>query len=80
MAMTLGKEALGLPATMTGSVSFSGIVTDAEDGKVLFAFLTKQSPPAIDLTSGLGETRAARLGITQGAGAFRSAVDRLTGR
>lgn len=79
-AVTLGRQAAGLPGTMTGSVTFAGEILDGGDGRVLGAFLTKQSPAALDITSGLGELRAAQLGVRQGAEGFRAAIDRLTGR
>jgi len=79
-AVTLAQQAAGLPGTFVGSVTFAGDVTEADTGTVLAAFLTRQSPPAIDLSSGMGELRAAKLGITQGADAFAAAVERLSAR
>jgi hypothetical protein len=79
-AMTLGRQAAGLPGAMTGSVTFAGEIFDGGDGRLLGAFLTKQSPPALDITAGLGDLRAAQLGMRQGAESFRAAIDRLAGR
>ncbi|MGE3623023.1 MAG: DUF3313 domain-containing protein [Bdellovibrionales bacterium] len=76
LALTLGKSVADMPASFTGSATFSCEITDSETGEVLGAFLTKQNPPAYELTSGLGETRAARLGITQGAEGFAKVLDK----
>lgn len=78
IAVSLAQQAAGLPGTFVGSVTFAGEVTEVDTGTVLAAFLTKQSPPAIDLSSGMGELKAAKLGITQGADAFGAAVERLS--
>ncbi|MBI1209237.1 MAG: DUF3313 family protein [Azospirillum sp.] len=79
-AMTAGKSLLGMPASFTGSSSFSAEIKDSATGELLGAFVTKQSPPAYNLASGLGELEAARLGITEGAEAFAKALARETGK
>jgi hypothetical protein len=80
LAVTLGRSAAGAPASFTGSATYSCQITDSQTGEVLAAYMTKQSPAAYDLTSGLGETRAVRLAIDQGAEEFVKAVDRLKGK
>lgn len=79
-AMSVVKSAAKMPATFTGSVTFAAELRDGGTGELMGAFSTHQSPPAINLTSGLGKLTAARLGCTQAAEAFVKAVARARAR
>jgi hypothetical protein len=71
------KSVADEPAAFTGTVTIAGQVTDTQTGDVLAGFVSRESPQAYDLTSGLGSLRAAQLGITRGAEEFSQAVQAL---
>jgi hypothetical protein len=64
------------PAAFTGSVTISGEMTDSVSGEVLAGFVARESPLALDLSSGLGTLRAAELGVERGVRDFADALDR----
>jgi hypothetical protein len=77
LGMTAIRSATGKPAKLTGSVTIAGMARDAVSGKILGAIVSRRSPPAYDLTSGLTTLGAAQEGITEGAVAFRDLVEKL---
>lgn len=77
LALTAVNSAADRPANFTGSVTLAGVALDSESGQPLGGVEALVSPPAYDLTSGLGFQRAAELGITRAAEQFRDYVDTL---
>lgn len=80
LGVTALRSAAGKPANFVGSVTIAGLAMDSASGKILGGAEAQISPPAYNLTSGLGMQRAAELGVTRGAEQFRSYVDGVTGQ
>jgi hypothetical protein len=66
-----GLQVAGKNGTGFGTVTYAADITDASSGARVYAFVTKQTPDALDLTAGLGTLEAARIGVRIGAKSLR---------
>lgn len=71
-----GLQAAGKNGTGFGTVTYAADLTDAATGARLYAFVTQQTPDALDLTAGLGTLEAARTGVRIGARHLRDDLQR----
>lgn len=69
------RQAAGGNGTFFGSVSYAAQLSDASTGELLRAYVTKQTPDALDVTAGFGTLEAAKTGVRVGARHLR---DELT--
>ena len=76
MGMNLLGSGAGMQGSFMGSVTLAGELRDAPSDTVVAAFLTKQSPLAVDVSKTFGKMSAARAGITETAEKFSAAMDR----
>ncbi|MBI5818146.1 MAG: DUF3313 domain-containing protein [Verrucomicrobia bacterium] len=79
MGVNLMKSGAGAQGSFIGSVTMAGELRDSSSDTVLAAFLTKQTPLAVDLSKTVGNLSAARDGITATAERFKAAMDRRPG-
>ncbi len=79
LALNLGKSAVGMSGSFTGSVTFAGEFFDSETNTLLYAFLTKRGPNAMDVTAVLAGLDAAKMAVTEIAEKFIETVDRIQG-
>ncbi|MCX5815005.1 MAG: DUF3313 domain-containing protein [Proteobacteria bacterium] len=79
LALNLGKSAAGMQGSFTGSVTFAGEFFDSETNTLLYAFLTKRGPNAMDVTAVFTGLDAAKTAITEIAEKFIETVDRIQG-
>jgi hypothetical protein len=75
LVINTGLEATNHNGTFFGSVSYAAELSDASTGKLLYAYITRQTPDALDVTASFGSLAAAREGVRIGATHLR---DRLT--
>ncbi len=78
MIMTGVRSAEGKPAKLTGSVTIAGIAREADTGKILGAMVSRCSPPAYDVGTGMTLLGASTKGITRGAEQFRDLLKRMS--
>jgi hypothetical protein len=69
-----GLQAAGRNGTFFGSVSYAAELSDSATGTLFYAYVTRQTPDALDVTASLGSLAAAREGVRIGAAHLR---DRL---
>ncbi len=79
MGVNLMKSVAGAQGSFIGSVTMAGELLDSSSNTVLAAFLTKQTPLAVDVSKTVGNLSAARDGITATAERFKAAMDRRPG-
>ena len=79
LAMSAAKTAANKPAMFTGSVTYRASLSDGATGKVLATASAKQTPPAMNITSGMGKLTAANLGAEQGAKQFAESLGAIHG-
>lgn len=77
VGINLLKSGAGMQGSFMGSVTLAGELTDSQTGTVVGAFLTKQTPLALDVSKTFGKFSAARAGITESAEKFKAAMDRV---
>jgi len=77
LAMSAARGVTDKPAPFTGAINIAGVAYDSQSGRVLAAVQAQVSPSAINLTSGLGQDRAAELATTRAAEAFRDYLIRV---
>ena len=78
-ALNLGKGATGSKGSFMGSVIYAGDLRDSVSGDLCAAFLTTQTPNAMDFTAMVTPADAARKAITDSAEKFKLTVDRAHG-
>ncbi len=74
--INLIKSGAGMQGSFMGSVTLAGELCDAQSGTAVAAFLTKQTPLALDVSKTFGKFSAARSGITESAEKFKAALER----
>ncbi|HOG39253.1 MAG TPA: DUF3313 domain-containing protein [Syntrophorhabdaceae bacterium] len=79
LALNLGKSAVGMNGSFTGSVTCAGEFYDAETNILVYSFLTRRSPNAMDVTAVLTGLDASKKAITEIAEKFIEMVDKLQG-
>lgn len=79
LALNIGKSAAGISGSFTGSVTCAGELYDAETNTLVYAFLTRRGPNAMDVTSVLTGLDAAKKAVTEIAEKFVDAVDKIQG-
>jgi hypothetical protein len=62
-----GLQAAGSNGTSFGSISYAVELSDSVTNKLLYAYVTKQTPDALDVTASIGYLDAAKEGIRIGA-------------
>ncbi len=62
-----GLEADGDNGTFLGSITYAAELSDATSGTLLYAYVTRQTPDALDFTASFGGLAAARAGVRIGA-------------
>lgn len=62
-----GLQAAGSNGTMFGTVSYAVEISDSVTGTLLDAYVTKQTPDALDVTASIGYLDAAKEGVRIGA-------------
>lgn len=77
LAMNLGKSAAGMSGSFMGSVTLSGEFYDSETNSLVFAFLTKRGPNAMDITTMMSGLDAAKKAVTEIADKFKENVDMI---
>ena len=78
-ALNLGKGATGGKGSFMGAVIYAGELRDATSGDLCAAFLTTQTPNAMDFTAMMTPTDAVRKAITESAEKFKTVMDRAHG-
>lgn len=79
LALNLGKSAVGMNGSFTGSVTCAGEFYDAETNILVYSFLARRSPNAMDVTAVLTGLDASKKAITEIAEKFIEMVDKLQG-
>ncbi len=74
LVLNTGLEAAGGNGTFFGSVSYAVELSDAVTGALVYAYVTRQTPDALDVTASLGTLDAARTGVRIGARKLREAL------
>jgi len=77
LAMNLGKSAAGMSGSFMGSVTMSGEFYDSETNTLIFAFLTKRGPNAMDVTTMMTGLDATKKSVTDIANKFRDSIDMI---
>jgi Protein of unknown function (DUF3313) len=77
VGINLLKTGAGMQGSFMGSVTLAGELRDSLSDAVIAAYLTKQTPLALDVSKTFGKLSAARAGLTEGAEKFKAAVDRV---
>jgi hypothetical protein len=77
LALNLGKSAAGMSGSFMGSVTLSGEFYDSGTNSLVFAFLTKRGPNAMDVTTMMTGLDAAKKAITEIADKFRENIDMI---
>jgi hypothetical protein len=72
LVINTGLEATDRNGTFFGAVSYAAELYDAQNGKLLYAYVTRQTPDALDVTASLGTLAAAREGVRIGATHLRN--------
>ena len=67
LVINTGLQATDRNGTFFGSVSYAAEIADGSTGKLLYAYVTKQTPDALDVTASFGSLAAAREGVRIGA-------------
>ena len=67
LAVNGGMQAAGRNGTNFGSVSYAVELSDGVLNELLYAYVTKQTPDALDVTASFGYLDAAREGVRIGA-------------
>ena len=67
VVVNAAREAAGSNGTGFGSVSYAVQLSDAQTGQVLYEYVTRQNPHALDVTSAFGRLAGAKTGIDIGA-------------
>jgi len=80
LALNIGKSAAGMSGSFTGSLTMSGEFYDSETNTLLYAFLAKRSPNAMDVTAVLTGLDAAKKVVTEIAEKFVETIDRVQGK
>lgn len=76
LVLNIGKSAAGMPGSFMGSVTLAGELYDGETNTLVFAFVTKKSPNAMNVTTMLSGLDAAKKAITEVAEKFVEEVDK----
>jgi hypothetical protein len=71
LAINAGAQAAGQQGAFMGSVSYAVEVFDASTGDLVYAYVTRQAPAALDITSSVGLLDAAKTGVRAGAQRLR---------
>ncbi len=67
LVVNAGMQAAGRNGTQFGSVSYAVELSDSTTDKLLYAYVTKQTADALDVTASIGYLDAAKEGIRIGA-------------
>jgi hypothetical protein len=76
LVINAGLQAAGLNGTFLGSVSYGAEIFDASSGSLLYAYVTTQTPDALDVTASFGALAAAREGVRIGAAHLRDKLSK----
>ncbi len=77
LALNLGKSASGMQGSFMGSVTFAAEFYDSETNNLVYSFLTKRGPNAMDVTTMITGLDAAKKAVTEIAAKFRETIDML---
>jgi hypothetical protein len=77
LVMNLGKSAAGMSGSFMGSVTLAGELYDSGTNTLVFAFLTKKTPNAMDITTVLTGLDAAKKSVTELAEKFKENIDKI---
>lgn len=77
LAMNLGKSAAGMSGSFMGSVTLAGELYDSQTNTLVFSFLTKKAPNAMDVTTVLTGLDAAKKSVTELAEKFKENIDKI---
>jgi len=80
LAVNVIKGVAGMQGSYMGSVSLAGEFYDGESNDLLYAFVTKRGPNALNVTEMFTGLAAARSGVTDLAEKFLETVDRIHGK
>lgn len=67
LVINTGLQATNRNGTFFGAVSYAAELSDAATGTLLYAYVTRQTPDALDVTASFGSLAAAREGVRIGA-------------
>jgi hypothetical protein len=71
LVVNTGLQVTDHNGTFFGSVSYAAELSDASTGELLYAYVTRQTPDALDVTASFGSLAAAREGVRIGANHLR---------
>ncbi len=77
IVMNLGKSAAGMNGSFMGSVTLAGELYDSQTNTLVFSFLTKKAPNAMDITTVFTGLDAAKKSITELAEKFKENIDKI---
>jgi hypothetical protein len=77
LVMNLGKSAAGMNGSFMGSVTLAGELYDSQTNTLVFSFLTKKAPNAMDITTVLTGLNAAKKSVTEMAEKFKENIDKI---
>jgi len=80
LATNIAKGAGGMSGSFMGSVSLAGEFYDGQDNTLVYAFVTKRGPNAMDVTAMFTGLDAARHAVTDLAEKFLETIDRAHGK
>ncbi len=77
IVMNLGKSAAGMNGSFMGSVTLAGELYDSGTNTLVFSFLTKKAPNAMDITTVFTGLDAAKKSVTELAEKFKENIDKI---
>jgi hypothetical protein len=77
LALNLSKSAVGMKGSFTGSVTLAGEFYASENNTLVYAFIAKRGPNAMDVTTILTGLDASKKAITEMAEKFIEYVDKI---
>jgi Protein of unknown function (DUF3313) len=75
-AISAGQEAFDGKGSFFGYILYAVEIYDTESNKLVYAYVTAQTPDAMDITAGLGYLDAARTGVRIGAKHLRETLSK----
>jgi hypothetical protein len=80
LAANLLKGAVGMKGSFMGSITIAGEFYDTEDDSLVYSFLTKRGPNAMDVTTLFTGLYAAKHAVSDMAAKFQDTIDTAQGR
>jgi hypothetical protein len=76
VVMNAGRQAFGANGSFFGDVLYAAEIYDVESNKLIYAYVAKETPDALDITASIGYLDAAKTGVRIGAKHLREALSK----